>query len=1398
MYWNNNNHQMMQQGTSNSQPKQDVFADWNRDIYTQPPRFIQQSSNPYNSKCHSQNHSQNNYGYVMENLNRRPVTARGFVGVGPVQPDNYEPKPDMLPIKFVPVEPKVIKQKPPSPVKPELSKSRRKKDRQKRSKAKKLAEQEKVLDPAKVFVAHEDFWGSDTPAEPSTSTEEPQKSDDSWADVERVSTDSPDSPNFEDTKEAVSSPEASHENWTSPEKSTESEDQFVANTSIDSDVVRTYHALVTYPPYNPQPEEPEQEYRVLEPRGTFPGAVFPILPKKVPDPKEVEAPEPKEPESKLVESFGNLHIQDTPSTSNPPKAQIEPQPIYLPPRKEQPEPKRGPWYPWTTPEPIRYNLLPPAGPGSLWDLEGCVARDNRKPVVARKQKPVDPVLFAKLRHQEEQRNVFTPYYGEKKDGFKCQKCPKNYRFSDCISFAAMSHTWTSNWDKDLPVLPRANGLVIPLPDGYPDEDTVFAYYRVLVEKENKYILIACHVNLHGYHRGDLRFLEVNTRTELEGFPGTNVIGNLFPGDIVAVTELARNSEARFMKLGEKVSEVSQESTCYWMVSRMQLFPRYQTRPVTFTFLKNRMAVVKGDDEPMRVTVEEWKNVASDKIFIGVCFKPEKLEYNFTEDYGKNKKNMVTSKVARISSYPNAFGTIYGYKECTDQNEHFDVGINAFSNPELTMEQRNKVVETCSLMGFSAANTIFNGRFDCRAFHMMDISKSNLTIKFRIDNPPAQPSLGLWNSGNRIVIGGPEGDVNASIETVIQETEDSLRITARLSRDIPKYLDFRHGEYIVSQREITDHYFLYDGYFQDLEQGSNGRRIIETLYGGPPLELITDPRGFHQQYYFPSVPEMLALNQYQNEYVQMLLDGNPLIIGSSPFGCGKSMTIITAALEIYKRNCAIDELVNQRQQLLITQSNYASVNLIEIAKRICSSGDMSLTNLKFVRFVTEKNWNELPDNCRTEYDMPYIMNRIFCEWGSGRIDENDRRLKRLQKCHFNHMLAYILKNHLLEPHELGGGGRKTYDRLGEFKTPFSLIITEAFFLLYQPDLIMTTADSSKNLLGVLKEVCTVQIDEASQLPEYTLLGLLKTFNRANFGLIGDIHQLPPYCEETLSGKLKEFGIGNTMQRAITGKLFPTSTLRYVYRCHPKTTRMLSQLFYGGNLLSGVQENQRNQFMLRRSDFWVNPDFPFMIVNNDGASYKMGTSVGNDSEKEFIGKMITNLLHHPKYPIKPRDIGVISFYAAQTSVLTELLRGTGVKCGTVDAFQGTEREIIIVCCTNEYVSEFMQLPNRLNVAMSRAKQATIIIGNVEGMRKADYWRDILQMVVENRNLVDVKSWKAPPTHVPHNVTAAQTARIYPNMKSKRSKIIVTPPVPFQKKNELVDTVPNPYFQAFQRWN
>ncbi|PIC43234.1 hypothetical protein B9Z55_004039 [Caenorhabditis nigoni] len=912
--------------------------------------------------------------------------------------------------------------------------------------------------------------------------------------------------------------------------------------------------------------------------------------------------------------------------------------------------------------------------------------------------------------------------------------PSSCKHHEAIEFAAKSNFWDNNWDRDLPILPRSQEIIMPLPASAPAQTEVCGFYRVLMEKDDKYILIACHVNVHGYHRGDLRFLEVNSRSRLRGLCEQSVIGSLFLGDIVAVTELARNSNAQSSVRDVKVSSVTQETRCYWIVSNMILYPRILKPDVTFSFLKNRMAVVKGEDEPMRVNCDNWKTVAPDLIYTGMAFSPIKLDDNFSDDFQKKNKNFLISNVLKISSYPNAFGIIYSYEECSEQNEEFKIGTKAYSDAlKIQKYKRERIVETCSLMGFSAANTIFNGRFDCRAFHMYDVSKEGPTVRFRIENPRNRPTLGLWTNGNKILIGGPTGDTTGTIETVMCDSSCMgwLKIAARLTRECPR--DFRFdGDLFVSQREPKDHYYLYDGYFQDMAPESNGRKIIETLYGGKPLELRTgDVRG---EYFFPSTPEPIRLNVFQNEYVQMLLDGNPLVIGSSPFGCGKSMTIITAALEIYKRN-AERNLVGKTHQLLITQSNFASVNLIEIARKTCNSGDEKLRNMKFMRFITDKNWNEQPDHGRTEFDMPFLMNKIFKRWAVGELDGNELMMQ-----HTKSMVAHIIRNGTVTVDELCTAARRVFDRHGDSKIPFSGHLTEAFFILYKPDLIMTTADSSKSVCALLdkkyennkNECTTVQIDEASQLPEYTLLGLLKTCNKANFGLIGDIHQLPPFCMEELEGRLKEFGIGNTMERAIQNKLFPISNLRFVYRCHPQTTALLSELFYDGKLISGVTESQRNEFMIKRKDFWPNPSYPVMIINHMGTCQRMGTSAQNHSEKDLVSYMVQNLLDQSRYTLKPQDIGVISFYAAQTSLLTEQLRRSGVKCGTVDAFQGSEKEVIILCCTNEHATEFMQCKLRLNVALSRAKQATVIVGNLGYLRKAKYWNAIVKRVEAYGNL------------------------------------------------------------------
>lgn len=52
---------------------------------------------------------------------------------------------------------------------------------------------------------------------------------------------------------------------------------------------------------------------------------------------------------------------------------------------------------------------------------------------------------------------------------------------------------------------------------------------------------------------------------------------------------------------------------------------------------------------------------------------------------------------------------------------------------------------------------------------------------------------------------------------------------------------------------------------------------------------------------------------------------------------------------------------------------------------------------------------------------------------------------------------------------------------------------------------------------------------------------------------------------------------------------------------------------------------------------------------------------------------------------------------------------VAVNTVDSFQGSENDIVIISCVRDSSNSFLQNRNRLNVALTRAKQALYIIGN-----------------------------------------------------------------------------------------
>lgn len=173
-------------------------------------------------------------------------------------------------------------------------------------------------------------------------------------------------------------------------------------------------------------------------------------------------------------------------------------------------------------------------------------------------------------------------------------------------------------------------------------------------------------------------------------------------------------------------------------------------------------------------------------------------------------------------------------------------------------------------------------------------------------------------------------------------------------------------------------------------------------------------------------------------------------------------------------------------------------------------------------------------------------------------------------------------------------------------------------------------------------------------------------------------------------------------------------------------------------------------------WIDVNSPEMIE---------GTSRVNEGEVKVISHILEKMSlsdSFKEYCNKwtdedDKEIGIISFYSKQKNRIRKMSRSFNnlpMKIDVVDRFQGMERNIIIVSMvrSNTIVSDsqqepdfteyelgypeqtdlgFAQSPNRLNVALSRAKRLLIIIGNSELFRQKDIYDNVYKIIAANPN-------------------------------------------------------------------
>ncbi len=138
-------------------------------------------------------------------------------------------------------------------------------------------------------------------------------------------------------------------------------------------------------------------------------------------------------------------------------------------------------------------------------------------------------------------------------------------------------------------------------------------------------------------------------------------------------------------------------------------------------------------------------------------------------------------------------------------------------------------------------------------------------------------------------------------------------------------------------------------------------------------------------------------------------------------------------------------------------------------------------------------------------------------------------------------------------------------------------------------------------------------------------------------------------------------------------------------------------------------------------------PLEFIDTAGADYDEKVETGGESrfnpgEADLVCRKVHALL---AAGLPAQCIAVIAPYAAQVRLLRDRLTVTGLEIDSVDGFQGREKEAVIISLVRsnrEGDIGFLADVRRMNVAMTRARRALIIIGDSSTLSAHPFYREL----------------------------------------------------------------------------
>lgn len=325
------------------------------------------------------------------------------------------------------------------------------------------------------------------------------------------------------------------------------------------------------------------------------------------------------------------------------------------------------------------------------------------------------------------------------------------------------------------------------------------------------------------------------------------------------------------------------------------------------------------------------------------------------------------------------------------------------------------------------------------------------------------------------------------------------------------------------------------------------------------------------------------------------------------------------------------------------------------------------------------------------------------------------------------------------------------------------------LLMQTSIVVgtTTTVTGQQDLFLLRSFGLAIIDEASQILEPHLLGILcarhGTHNAVRrFVLIGDHKQLPavvqqePQDSQVLDPLLHAIGLmdcrESLFQRLLRNVNEPQNlnsdsnsnapqSLFFRFTCqgrmHPQVAEFANRMFYAGQL--GPVPLPHQQRDLHFTHYDASDPMQQLLAHHRVLFLPAQRPVRVDSPKVNVveGRMIAQVVHavyrmytadgRPFLPLE--TVGVIVPYRHQIAVVRRLLADyevpalQSITIDTVERYQGSQRDVIVYGFTVQYPYQMaflcsqafqegdVTIDRKLNVALTRAREQMVLIGNPE---------------------------------------------------------------------------------------